>query len=139
MNKPLKFDPSKVTYARRYVTKGKRRKDGTKNPNKTGPYWYANEMADGRFKTYYIGRELPPECIPYAEPETYLDHLVPGGNHAPKNIVRLRGASDSILEALDRGEQVVLDLNQIARDCNSYVDRIGDRRYVFYRDAVVKE
>lgn len=134
----IKEHPEKFTYAQRYTYSSHKRKDGTRYRGaKTGPYWYANWMDDGRFRTKYIGKELPSECIPFAPASTYLNHPSPvKGGKLP---ARLRGASDTILEALDRGDQVVIDLTQIANDCGAHVSRLphkGNLRFVIYRDPI---
>lgn len=82
--------------------------------------------------TYYIGKELPEECIPYVPASAYTGGIFTA-KVGPKPQPR-RGASDTFLEALDKGEQVVIDLHRIAKDCNAYVDRIGNGKYLLYRD-----
>lgn len=139
MTNPLKFDPAKVTYAFRYRRHSHIKKDGTKYVGpKNGPYWYASELhPEQGLKTYYIGKELPEECIPYVPKVLYTGGPVMGKRGNP--FKKRRGASDTILEALDRGEQVVLDVKQIAEDCKAYVDSLGGYRYLLYRDPIEKK
>ncbi len=134
MPKEFPFDPSQVTYAQRF-TRGskdsKTKKDGTLR-KKSGPYWYANWMEFGRLRTFYIGKVLPDECKPYAPTTTYIDN--PNPNKTGRIPTPKRGASDSILEALDRGEQVIIDIPKLAEDCKAQYTSIGSGRYLIYRD-----
>lgn len=122
----LAFDPAHAAYIHqnsRYYRKGKR----YISPDK---YWYARAIIDGKMCTIYLGKDLPAECIPYAK-----DHLSLDGTSSKGYKPRKRyGTIDTIKDALDKGEQVIVDIPKLAIDCDAYYSHIQNHRYVIYRD-----
>lgn len=119
----IQFDPSKVKYKLRMKRATKR---GGKE-YRDGPYWFAHTTIDGKTKSWYIGRELPEECIPYC-PDYEQAIIRFKGMPVPKT------SMDEIKEALDFGDQVILDIQAIAKSCDAYVDSLSMNRFLFYRD-----
>lgn len=107
-----------------------RKKDGS-FCRPTGPYWYAYWYDSKGIHSVYIGKELPPECIPYATERTTPSGL-PDPVELPEGANRNR--YDHIKEALDKGAQVVIDLDAIAASCSAYCDQLEARKFLLYRD-----
>lgn len=130
MNKILRFDPSQVQY---YQTNssGYKRKDGTKS--RAGPYWIASWVENGKLVNQYLGKEPPEECLPYL-PKDYVK--------TPRKYKEAKprlATPQEISEALDRGDQILISIPEIARQHNCYYNNIGSEKYVLYRDPKIKE
>lgn len=59
----------KTTYHQQMSYCGKARCRKCRNGDGHGPYWYAYQTVNGRVKRTYIGKELPPEALPFVENE----------------------------------------------------------------------
>lgn len=131
----LGFDPAKVSYSYRYTKNSRRRVDGSRMKAKSkGPYWYAMWTENGSLKAKYLGKTLPEECKPYAPFEVPLELSGENERAGRPFVLTNYGASDTILDALDKGEQVVIDIASIANFCKAYYNKIGNDKYVIYRD-----
>lgn len=92
-------------------------------------YWYAYEYKDGKAKVYYIGKSLPEEYKPYVTNSAWAQHeefsrRQPYGEVESKDI----GA------AIERGEQVIIDIAEIASACNASVARLSRHRFLLYKE-----
>ncbi len=124
----LRFEPDKVIYRQRYTVGGIKRKDGT-SCRPTGPYWYAFWVGDGTLQSAYIGKELPEVCKPY------VNNVMT----TPPQVGTLKPREDylshiSIRDALDKGKQVVIRIDKIARECNAQYAEIDTATFAIYRD-----
>lgn len=117
--KALPFDPAKAKYDSRWIP-SKTRKDSTRRLN--GPYWYAIVKTDDKPKTYYLGKELPDECKPYAE----IQEATASPTVSP--------AFDNLRRALERGNQVIIDIGLICRVCNAEWMPITPSKFLLYRE-----
>ena len=130
MNRVLRFNPAEVQYYQTYAS-GHRRKDGKKT--RSGPYWVASWAENGKLVNQYLGKDPPAECLPYL-PKEYVK--VP---RKKREAMHRLATPQEINEALDRGDQVIISIPEIARQHNCYYNNIGSERYVLYRDPKIKE
>lgn len=132
MPRQIPFDPAKVQYSRRYIRNPGRLKDGSR-PSQRGPYWYACWMEGGRYRSFYLGKDLPDSLRPYVSDEQMAREVELRPEVSKQNRGR-RFRYDSLQETLSQGQQVVIDLNHIAYICKAHYNKIGPDRFVLYRD-----
>lgn len=126
---PLRFDPATVCYYRHYVKKKGFKANG--QPHKpSGPYWYAYWHDRTGMHCVYVGKELPPECLPFKDNKVNKSISLPEVEPTPN----ISHSYDYIRAALDRGSQVVIDLDYIAKHLDAYLDHVGSDKYIIYRD-----
>lgn len=127
---PIPFDPARVRYRyqyRNYISHGR--------TYLSGPIWSAYTYESGPQKQWHIGKTIPPECLPYISKELLEQSKEP---LQYINTPLMRGASDTILEALDKGSQVVIDIMEIAKDCGAEYHSLGETRFLIYRDTPIE-
>lgn len=130
MKKPIQFNPSQVQYYQTY-SGGHKRKDGTKN--RAGPYWVASWVENGKLVNQYLGKDPPTECLPYL-PKEYI--RVP---RKKREAMHRLATSQEINDALDRGDQILISLQELAKEYNCYYNKFGADKFVLYRDPKVKK
>lgn len=114
----LPFNPAEVGYQYKYVRNGIVTKYGEKL---YGPYWYAYWYVGKRYKTYYLGRELPEQCKPYAT--NVILHAYPNTRFMLKPLV----------DKLNEGDQLIIKIHEIANECGGYYIPLGSDEYLIYK------
>lgn len=130
----LPFDPSQAYFFPKYIKNKKQPKDGSP-PARHGPYWYAGYIQENRHRLHYIGKELPEELVPY------IDHgreqkLAKQGRKPSERIDRPYNSFNSIQASLDDGNQVVINITNIAQHCKARIETLDNYTFVLYRDPI---
>jgi hypothetical protein len=129
MEHELPFDPAHAHYFLKYI-KRKQSKDGI--IHRTGPYWYAGYIKENRYRLFYIGRDLPDQLLPYVREMIQQSNLPPTPAKRRQNSV-MRNMTD-ISTALDHGNQVIIDIKQIATSAKANYSTINPTRFELHRD-----
>lgn len=120
----LPFNPAEVDYWHKYTRNGQVTKKGEKL---YGPYWYAYWMerqSVGKWKihTYYLGKELPEQCKPYAKD---VKVNIPEAN--------TRFMLKPLVGHMKEGDQLIIRVQEIANECGGYYKSLGNDEYLIYK------
>lgn len=127
----LPFDPAEAYFFPKYITNSNRKDKSIKVRH--GPYWYAGYIENNRHHLYYIGKDLPEELQPYIDHGREQKVLKPGRFKSERR-TRPDNSFDSIQASLDKGNQVVIRLRNIATACNARIESLDNYTFVLYRD-----